>query len=281
MQRPRLRALAHQMLGSSNDADDAVQDVWLDLSRSDVSAIDNLGGWLRTVVARVCLDRLRSRSSRREQPFGIVPPDALVGSTGGPDPEDEVLMAESVGLALLVVLDTLTPAERVAFVLHDVFDVPFDDIAPVLKRTSLAARQLASRARRRVRQSTLPDSGLERHAHLVGSFLAAARDGDVATLLTLLDPEVVLTADQPAVRAGVARETRGAAAVAERFATSPFHAHRTLVNGSPGLVWIQAGRPRAVFRFSMRRGRISAIDLIVQRDHIRQLHLVLPPVDPS
>jgi RNA polymerase sigma-70 factor (ECF subfamily) len=262
------------MLGSLSEAEDAVQDVWLDLSRADASTIENLGGWLTTVVARVCLDRLRSRSSRREEPFGIVLPDSLGRNAGGTDPEDEVVMAELVGLALLVVLEKLTPPERVAFVLHDVFAVPFEEIAPVVGRSPLAARQLASRARRRVRGSSIPDASLGHHGHLVSAFLAASRRGDVATLLTLLDPDAVLRADRTAMRAGAWREARGAAAVAETFATRPFGAQLALVNGSPGLVWAPGGRPRAVFGFTVRRGRIAAIDLVAQREQVRQLHLV-------
>jgi RNA polymerase sigma factor (sigma-70 family) len=273
--RPRLRALAHRMLGSPNEADDAVQDVWLDLSRADADAIENLGGWLTTVVARVCLDRLRSRSSRREEPFGVALPDSLGGRAAGIDPEDEVVMAESVGLALLVVLERLTPAERVAFVLRDVFELSFEEIAPMVGRTPLAARQLASRARRRVRGSSIPDADLGRNGHLVSAFLAASRRGDVAALLTLLDPDAVIRADRTAVQAGASRQTRGAAAVAEIFATRPFDARLALVNGCPGLVWAPGGRARMVFTFAMRRGRIAVIDVVAQQEHIRQLRLVL------
>jgi RNA polymerase sigma-70 factor (ECF subfamily) len=273
--RPRLRALAHRMLGSPNEADDAVQDVWLDLSRADADAIENLGGWLTTVVARICLDRLRSRSSRREERFGVALPDSLGGRAAGIDPEDEVVMAESLGLALLVVLERLTPAERVAFVLHDVFELPFQEIAPMVGRTPLAARQLASRARRRVRGSSIPDADPGRNGHLVRAFLDASRRGDVAALLTLLDPDAVIRADRRAVRAGASRETHGAAAVAEVFATRPFDARLALVNGSPGLVWGPDGRARMVFVFAIRRARIAAIDVVAQQEHIRQLHLVL------
>jgi RNA polymerase sigma-70 factor (ECF subfamily) len=273
--RPRLRAMAYRMLGSLIEAEDAVQDAWLDLSRADASAIENLGGWLTTVVARVCLDRLRSRSSRREEPFGVAVPDWLAERAGGIDPEDEAVMADSVGLALLVVLETLTPAERVAFVLHDVFEVPFEEIAPVVGRTPLAARQLASRARRRIRGSSVPDTDLARDRHLINAFLAAARHGDFAALIALLDSDAVLRADGTAVRAGASRETRGAAAVAEIFATRPFDAQPALLNGFPGLVWAPGGRPRAVFGFTIRRGKIVAIDLVAQPEHLRQLHLVL------
>jgi RNA polymerase sigma-70 factor (ECF subfamily) len=278
--RPRLRAVAYRMLGSLSEADDAVQDVWLDLSRADKSAIENLGGWLTTVVARVCLDRLRSRSSRREAPFGVALPDALAGRVGGLDPADEAVMADSVGLALQVVLETLTPAERVAFVLHDVFDVPFEEIAPVVGRTPLAARQLASRARRRVRGSPVPDTDPARQRHLVDAFLAAARRGDFAALLALLDPDAVLRADGAAVRAGAPKETRGAAAVAQIFAARPFDAQPALVNGSPGLVWSAGGRPRAAFAFTIGRGKIVAIELVGEPERLRRLHLVLKFAHP-
>jgi RNA polymerase sigma-70 factor (ECF subfamily) len=272
--RPRLRALAHRMLGSASEADDAVQDAWLDLSRADADAIENLGGWLTTVVARVCLDRLRSRSSRREEPLGGELPDSLGGRAAGIDPEDEVVMAELLGIALLVVLERLTPAERVAFVLHDVFELSFEEIAPMVGRTPLAARQLASRARRRVRGLSIPDADLVRNGHLVSAFLAASRRGDIAALLTLLDPDAVIRADRTAVRAGASRVTRGAAAVAEVFATRPFDARLALVNGSPGLVWAPGGRARMVFTFAIRQGRITAIDVAAEQEHIRQLRLV-------
>jgi RNA polymerase sigma factor (sigma-70 family) len=263
------------MLGSPNEADDAVQDVWLDLSRADADAIENLGGWLTTVVARVCLDRLRSRSSRREEPFGVAVPDSLDGRGAGIDPADEVVMAEALGLALLVVLERLTPAQRSAFVLRDVFELPFEEIAPMVGRTPLAARQLASRARRRVRGSSIPDADLGRNGHLVSAFLAASRRGDVAALLTLLDPDAVVRADRAAVRAGAQRETRGGAAVAELFATRPFDARLALVKGSPGLVWAPGGRVWVVLTFAMRAGRIAAIDVVAQHEHIRELRLVL------
>jgi RNA polymerase sigma-70 factor, ECF subfamily len=274
--RPRLRALAHRMLGSQAEADDAVQDVWLDLSRADADNIENIGGWLTRVVARVSLDRLRSRVSRREEPFGVALPDSLRGRAAGIDPADEVVLAESLGLALLVVLERLTPAERVAFMLRDVFGLPFEEIAPMVGRTPLAARQLASRARRRVRGSSIPDSDLGRNGHLVSAFLEASRRGDVAALLTLLDPDAVLRADRTALRAGAPRgEARGAAAVAEIFATRPFDARLALVNGCPGLVWASGGRALVVFTFAMRRGKIAAVEVVAEQEHIRQLRLTL------
>ena len=214
--RTHLRAVAYRMLGSLSEADDAVQEAWLRLSRSDTSGVENLGGWLTTVVARVCLDMLRSRKSRREEPLGAHVPEPIVSREDGIDPEHEALLADSVGLALLVVLETLAPAERLAFVLHDMFAVPFDEIAPIVGRSPAAARQLASRARRRVQgAATAPDADLTRQREVVDAFLAASRGGDFDALLAVLDPDVVLRADRAAVQAGASREVRGAAAVAE------------------------------------------------------------------
>ena len=272
--RPHLRAVAYRMLGSLSEAEDAVQDAWLDLSRTEPNAINHLGRWLTTVVARVCLDKLRSRSSRREEPFSVAGPDALTARTGGTDPVDEALMADSVGLALMVVLEKLTPAERVAFVLHDIFDLPFDEIAPIVGRSPVATRQLASRARRRVQRSAVPDADVTSQRAMVDAFLAAARDGDIEALVALLDPDAVVRADGVAVRAGASSETRGAAAVAALFATRPFDAQPTLVNDFPGLAWAPGGRLRAVFAFTIRRGTIVAIDLIAAPDHLRRLRLV-------
>src|SRR5438105_7873265 len=216
--RTHLGAVAYRMLGSPSDADDAVQESWLRLSRSGTSGVENLGGWLTTVVARVCLDMLRSRTSRREEPLEAYVPDPIVSREGGIDPEHEALLADSVGLALLVVLDTLNPAERLAFVLHDLFAVPFDEIAPIVGRSETAARQLASRARRRVQgAATAPDADLTRQREVVDAFLAASRGGDFDALLAVLDPDVVLRADSAAVHMGASREVRGAAAVAKQF----------------------------------------------------------------
>ncbi|GEM_PF-460825 len=220
--RTHLRAVAYRMLGSISEADDAVQEAWLRLGRSDTGGVDNLGGWLTTVVARVCLDMLRSRSSRGEEPLGVRFSDPIASRQGGTDPEHEALLADSVGLALLVVLETLTPAERLAFVLHDTFAVPFDEIAPIVGRSPTAARQLASRARRRVQGADIvPDADLARQREVVDAFLAAARGGDFDALLAVLDPEVVLRADRGAVPAGASREVRGAPAVARRAAKGP------------------------------------------------------------
>ena len=271
-----MRAVAFRMLGARNEADDAVQEAWLRLSRSDTSPVENLRGWLTTVVSRVCLDALRSRKSRREEPQ-----DAHVQAPTGTredriDPEQEAILADSVGLALLVVLETLAPAERVAFVLHDMFDLPFDEIAAIVGRSPAAARQLASRARRRVqRAATLPDADLARQRELVGAFLAASRGGDLAALLAVLDPDVVLRADRAAVQMGASSEVRGAAAVAETFSRRAQAARPALVNGAAGLVWATGGRPRVVFLFTIARGKIVAIELVADPERHRQLELVL------
>src|SRR6266498_1771563 len=205
--RPHLRAVAYRMLGSLAEADDAVQEAWLRLRRSDMSGVENIGGWLTTVVARVCLNMLQSRRSRREEPLDAYVPDPIVSSEDGIDPEQEAVLADSVGLALLVVLETLTPAERLAFVLHDMFDVPFEDIAPIVERSPAAARQLASRARRRVKgQAPVPDADLSRQREVVDAFLEAARGGGFDALLAVLDPDVVLRSDQAAVRVRASRE---------------------------------------------------------------------------
>src|SRR3989454_4501413 len=213
--RTHLKAVAYRMLGSVSEAEDAVQDAWLRLSRSDASGVENLDGWLTTIVARVCLDMLRSRKARREEPLGAQAPEMIVSREEGVDPEREALLADSVGLALLVVLETLAPAERVAFVLHDMFDLPFDEIAPIVGRSPTAARQLASRARRRVQgAAAVPEPDLTRQRQVVDAFLAASRGGDFEALLAVLDPDVVLRADPMAVQIGASREVRGAAAVA-------------------------------------------------------------------
>ena len=265
--RSRLRAVAYRMLGSSTEADDAVQEAWLRLSRSDTSQVENLGGWLTTVVGRVCLDMLRSRRSRREEPLepGV--------RTASDNPEHEAVLADSLGLALLVVLETLTPAERVAFVLHDMFAMPFEEIAPIVGRSEAAARQLASRARRRVQGGGVPDADLARRREIVDAFLAASREGDFQALLALLDPEVVLRSDDAAALMGADREARGARAVAETFAGRARVAQTALIDGEPGLVWAQAGQPRVVFSFKIAGGRIVAIDLIAGQERIRDLDL--------
>ena len=274
--RRRLRGVAYRMLGSLDEAEDAVQEAWLRLGRSDTSGVENLGGWLTTVVARVCLDMLRTRKSRREEPLGAHPPDPIVSREEGIDPEYEALLADSLGLALLVVLETLAPAERVAFVLHDMFDVPFEEIAPIVGRSPGAARQLASRARRRVQgAATAPDADRTRQREVVDAFLAASRGGDFDALLAVLDPDVVLRADHAAVQVGASKEVRGAAAVAATFSRRARAARPALVNGAVGLVWAPGGRPRVVFGFTIRRGKIVEIDLIADPDRLRQLDLAI------
>ncbi len=272
--RTRLRAVAYRMLGSSNGADDAVQEAWLRLSRSDSSGVENLAGWLTTVVARVCLDMLRSRAARHEEPWDPHGPGTIEPSSEI-DPEHDALLGDSVGLALLVVLETLAPAERVAFVLHDMFAVPFDDIAPIVGRSPAAARQLASRARRRVQGASVPDADLSRQREIVNAFLAAARGGDFDALLAVLDPDVVLRADPAAVQAGASSELRGAAEVAGTFAGRARVARPALIDGAVGLVWAPGGRPRVVFGLTITGGRIVEIDLIADPDRLRELDLTL------
>jgi RNA polymerase sigma-70 factor, ECF subfamily len=268
--RLHLRAVAYRMLGSLSEADDAVQEAWLHLRRADTTGVDNLAGWLTTVVARVCLDLLRVRRSRREQPLGL--PDPVLGS----DPEQSALLAESVGLAMLVVLDTLGPAERVAFVLHDIFALPFDEIAPIVGRTPAAARKLASRARRRMASSgaTEPDRDPTRQWAAVDGFLAAARDGDLAALVAVLDPDVVLHGD---TGTGI-RTVRGAGPVAEQAmafsARVPF-AQPVPVNGAAGLVVVAHDRPVAVLAFTVRGTRIVELDILA--DPTRLSRVSVPP----
>src|SRR5205809_3982755 len=274
--RSHLRVVANRMLGSESEADDAVQESWLRLSRSGASGVENLGGWLTTVTARVCLDMLRSRQSRREEPVGVDVPEPAVSGQEPAGPEQEVLLADAVGLALLVVLEMLAPAERVAFVLHDMFDLPFDEIAPIVGRSPAAARQLASRARRRVKgAAAVPDADLTRQRAVVDAFLAASRGGDFAALLAVLDPDVVLRADPAAVKMGATAEVRGAADVAETFKGRAQAAQLALVNGTAGLVWAAGGRPRVVFAFTIARGKIVAIDLVADPERLRQLDLTV------
>ena len=273
--RTHLRAVAYRMLGSETAADDAVQESWLRLSRAGADGVENLGGWLTTVVARVCLDMLRSRKSRREEPLGAQEPEPIVSRDGGVDPEHEALLADSVGLALLVVLETLTPAERVAFVLHDLFDVPFDEIAPIVGRSPAAARQLASRARRRMQGATAPGTDVTRQRAVVDAFLAASRGGDFDALLALLDPDVVLRADRAAVQAGASEELRGAPAVAEQFSGRAQVAQPALVDGAVGLVWAPGGQPRVVFDFTIAGGKVVSIEMVADSERLGQLDLVV------
>jgi RNA polymerase sigma-70 factor, ECF subfamily len=277
--RAHLRAVAYRMLGSLSEADDAVQEAWLRLSRSDADSIENLGGWLTSVVARVCLNVLRSRRSRREEPLDVHVPDPLVSRPNGNDPEYEALLADSVGLALLVVLDTLDPAERLAFVLHDMFAVPFDQIAPIVGRSPEATRQLASRGRRRVQGSApVPDVDVSRQREVVDAFFAAARDGDFDALIAALDPDVVLRSDGGALRPAASALVHGAAAVAERAMTfsrlSPF-VRPALINGVAGVVVASRGRPFSIMAFTVRNGRIVAIDSIADPERLAQLDLAV------
>lgn len=275
--RSHLRAVAYRMLGSVGEADDAVQEAWIRLNRSDTASVDNLGGWLTTVVARVSLNMLRSREVRREEPLGTHLPQLAQSCTPGADPEQDVLLADSVGSALLVVLDALAPAERLAFVLHDLFALPFKEIAPIVGRSSAGARQLASRARRRV-QGADPScsAGEARRRQIVDAFLAASRGGDFAALLALLDPDVVLRADATAVSYGAVAETRGAAAVAETFSGRAKAARPTLIDGAPGAVWSVGGRPRMAFTFTVLGERIVGVELLADPEQLAQLDLVLP-----
>jgi RNA polymerase sigma factor (sigma-70 family) len=277
--RTHLRAVAYRMLGSLSEADDAVQETWLRLSRSDTSGVENLGGWLTTVVARVCLNVLRSRKARREDPLDVHVPDPVVSSRDGLDPEHEALLADSVGLALLVVLETLSPAERLAFVLHDMFAVPFDEIAPMVGRSATAARQLASRARRRVQgEAPVPDPDLGRQRQVVDAFFAAARDGDFEALVAVLHPEVVLRSDGGALRPDASAVVHGARAVAGRalaFARLYPFARPALVNGAAGVVVVPRGRPFSVMGFTVTDGRIVEIDAIADPARLRQLDLAV------
>jgi RNA polymerase sigma factor (sigma-70 family) len=265
------------MLGSLSEADDAVQEAWLRLSRSDADEIENLGGWLTTVVARVSLDMLRARDRKREDPLELRIPEPIVDRQDGTNPEHEALLADSVGLALMVVLETLNPAERLAFVLHDIFGVPFDEIAPIVDRSTDAARQLASRARRRVqRERTVPDADIETQREVVEAFVAASREGDFEALLELLDPDVVLRVDRGPVPARVPREFRGAEAVASRALSGArlgFELRPALVNGAAGVVVIRDGEPFVVGGATVRNGRIVAMDLLADRDRLRELDL--------
>jgi len=274
--RTHLRTVAYRMLGSVSEADDAVQESWFRLSRSDTSGVENLGGWLTTVVARVCLDMLRSRESRHEEPLDEHVPDPIVSREDGIDPEHEALLADSVGLALLMVLNTLNPAERLAFVLHDLFAVPFDEIAPIVGRSPTATRQLASRARRRVQgAATTSDVDLTPQREVVDAFLAASRGGDFDALLAVLDPDVVLRADQTAMHTSASREVHGALAVARQFSGRARAAKLALVNGAIGLVWAAGGRPRVVFNFTTVGKKIIAIDMLADPERLLELDLTV------
>ncbi|MFD2091719.1 sigma-70 family RNA polymerase sigma factor [Blastococcus deserti] len=267
--RVRLTAVAHRLLGSRAEAEDAVQEAWLRVSRAGGAEVENFGGWLTTVVARVALNQLRARTNRREELLDDAPPARLQAVT---DPAEEAVLADSVGLALLVVLDTLAPAERLAFVLHDLFDVPFDEIAPIVDRSPAAARQLASRARRRVRGAELPDA-TERRREVVAAFLDASRSGDFTALLAVLAPDVVVRADAVAVRMGAEAEVRGATRVAEAYAGRARAARLVLVDGVPGAVWSLRGTPQVVFAFTVEDGVVAAIDLLADPETLAGLDL--------
>jgi len=275
--RAHLRSVAYRMLGSLSEADDAVQETWLRVSRADSSGIENLSGWLTTVVARICLNMLHSRKSRREEPLEVEVhvPDPLVSRADGTDPEQAAVMADSVGLALLVVLEALGPAERVAFVLHDVFGVSFEEIGPIVGRSPTAARQLASRARRRVRGTAVPDADLPRQRAIVDAFVGAARGGDFEGLLAVLDPDVVLRSDGGTVRPSTV--VRGAAAVAGQalmFAGSAASAQPVVINGVAGIVaWAPDGSPMSVMAFNTAHGQIVEIDALIDPDRLAQLDL--------
>jgi RNA polymerase sigma factor (sigma-70 family) len=277
--RAQLRAVAYRMLGELSEADDAVQEAWLRLSGSDTRGVANLGRWLTTVVAHICLDMLRVRKLRHEEPLGVHLPEPSVSRQECVDPEQEALLADSVGLALLVILDRLTPAERLAFVLHDMFAVPFEEIASVVGRSPAAARQLASRARRRVQGvATSPDADLACQRELISAFLAAARGGDFDALLAVLDPDIVVRSDRAAGPVGALREVRGARAVAQKaltFSPRAWFAQLALVNRAVGIVVAPRGRLFAVMVFTIRRGKIVEIDVLADRARLRQLDLAV------
>ncbi len=272
--RTHLQAVALRMLGSLSEADDAVQASWLRLSRSDTSSIENLGGWLTTVVARVCLDMLRSREARHEELLDPRAPEPISSTQQESDPEHAAILADSVGVALLVVLNTLTPEERLAFVLHDIFDVSFDEIAPIVGRSPIAARKLASRARHRVQgATTMPEVELARQREIVDAFLAASRAGDFQALLAVLDPDVVFRPDQTALTAGAFGAMRGARAVAEAFKGRARGLQPVLINGVVGAMWAPNGQLRGVFRFTINEGKITEIELLADPVQLNQLDL--------
>lgn len=286
--RPRLRAVAYRMLGSPTEAEDAVQDTWLRLSRSGAGDVENLGGWLTTTLARVCLNMLRSRKARREEPLEVHVPDPVVGPEAGTQPEEQALLADSVGIALLVVLDTLTPDERLVFVLHDMFELPFKEIAVVAGRTPAAAKQLASRARRRVKDADTPtDSDRSRQRHVVDAFFAAARDGDFHALVRVLHPEIQLRIDAGPERAEGSMLIRGSTAVADQaitgirqmVAAAAATVHPVLVNGSAGVVVTVNGHPLAVMSFAVAEGKIARIDAISDPGRVHRVAALVLAAD--
>jgi RNA polymerase sigma-70 factor (ECF subfamily) len=280
--RSHLRKVAYRMLGSQTEADDAVQEAWLKASRSGTAGVDNLGGWLTTIVARVCLDILRSRKARREDALGANEPEPIAGRGEATGPEQDVMLADSVGLALLIVLEALAPAERVAFVLHDMFDLPFEEIAPIVGRSTEATRQLASRARRRVQGTgTAPDADVARKRAIVDAFLSASRKGDFNALLAVLDPDVVLRADRAAVAGSAANpgaprlapEVHGAATVATAFSGRAQAAQLALLDGMAGAVWAPGGTPRVAFAFTIEDDRIVGIEIVAEPGRVQQLEV--------
>jgi RNA polymerase sigma factor (sigma-70 family) len=274
--RGRLKSVAYRMLGSLTEADDAVQEAWLRLSRSNADEVENLGGWLTTVVGRVCLDMLRSRVARREDPLDVHMPDPIISLDEGVDPEEEAMVADSVGLALLVVLENLAPAERLAFVLHDMFAMPYEDIAPVVGRSPAAARQLASRARRRVQGTApAPDTDLATQRRIVNAFIAAARGGDLESLVALLDPDVVLRADTGAMHVLRGPKAVAGQAMAFRRFASAHTARAAVVNGAAGIVSTENGEPRSVLCFTITDGKIVAIDILADPDRLSRLELAV------
>lgn len=276
--RDHLRAVAYRMLGSASEADDAVQEAWLRLSRSEADSIDNLGGWLTTVVARVCLDMLRSRKSRQEDVLDEKLPNPPAQHHANPDPEQEALLADSVGLALMIVLDRLAPAERLAFVLHDMFDLSFDEIASIIDRSPVATRQLASRARKRVRGGTSPAPAVSEQRRVVDAFLAALRAGDFNALVSVLDPELVVRADAAATTPALPTEVRGAefwARQAIKTAQGARAARPVLINGAVGLVIAPRGRLFRILRFTFAEGKISEIDVFGDRTTLADLDLAV------
>lgn len=272
--RSHLQAVAYRMLGSLAEADDAVQESWLRLSRSDTNGVENLGGWLTTVVARICLDMLRSRKSRREESLEASASEQGTSQEGGVDPEQEVLLADSVGLALLVVLDTLNPAERLAFVLHDIFAVPFEEIAPIVERSPTATRQLASRARRRVQGAeTKKEADIAYQREVVDAFLTASRNGDFAALLSVLDPDVVFRNDRTLVPAGMPMELRGAQAVAEQFSGRARGARSALVDGAVGVVVKSHKQLFLVLNLALKEGKITQIQVVAEPEQLSKMHI--------
>lgn len=285
--RHRLLAIAYRMLGSEDEAEDAVQEAWIRLTRSESKAIENINGWLTTVVTRVCLDMLRSRKSRREDPIDDTVYE--IPSEGSGNPEEDVLLADSVGPALLVLLDLLTPTERIAFVLHDLFDLSFEDIAPIINRSGMATRQLASRARRRIRGASVPNEDKKRQKELVSAFLAASREGNFEALLKVLHPDVILRADATAIKISESRkaqgapqfrtEIRGAKNVADTFKGKAAAAQLALVNGNPGATWAPGGKPVVALLFSVSKGRISGIDIVMDPDKLGTIDIAILDVE--